>query len=208
MSAPASADLASALLDLLGDGRAYTPSELAKAAKTPPEIALDQLRALERRGLVVTRRQGPHHYFHLARGTGSAPAPGAGHIRTGPGDPEMCAARVCYGHLAGPRGVRLFDAFADRGLIVQDGDVVTVTSRGWDFLKSFGVDRPSVSGGTRSPCKVCLDWSERRSHLGGPLAAAILDRIVVLGWASRAKSSRLLTFSDAGAAAFDAQFAA
>ena len=53
MSTRTSADLASALLALLDDGRAYTPSELAKAAKTSPNAARDQLGALERRGAIV-----------------------------------------------------------------------------------------------------------------------------------------------------------
>lgn len=206
MNARASTDLETALLGLLDDGRAYTPSELAKAAKASPETARDRLRALERSGLVVTRRQGPHTYFQTAHRTPSDGASGFDHIRTGPGNPAMRAARVCYGHLAGPRGVRLFETFEDRGLIHQDGDAVNVTREGWIFLASFGVDRTHVRNGSRPPCKTCLDWSERRSHLGGPLAAAILDRIVSLGWAVRDSSSRLLTFSAAGAAAFDTEF--
>lgn len=207
MTARAPEPLEAALIALLGDGRAYTPAELARASKTPTAGVREQLRRLESGGTVVTRRQGPHRYFHLAPGTRPAQVSGQHNIRTGPGEPAMRAARVCYGHLAGPRGVRLFDAFADRGLIVQDGDSVRVTPRGWSSLTAFGIDRANVEDGARPLCKLCLDWSERRSHLGGPLATAILDRIVALGWASRDTSSRLLTFSAAGAAAFDAQFA-
>lgn len=207
MTARAPEPLETALLALLGDGRAYTPTELARASKSPTASVRERLRGLESSGTVVTRRQGPHRYFHLAPGTRPAQDSGQHNIRTGPGEPAMRAARVCYGHLAGPRGVRLFDAFADRGLIVQHGDSVRVTPRGWSFVTAFGIDRPSVDDSARPPCKLCLDWSERRSHLGGPLAAAILDRIVALGWATRDPSSRLLTFSTPGAAAFDAKLA-
>lgn len=59
----------------------------------------------------------------------------------------------------------------------------------------------------RSFCKSCLDWSERRHHLAGALGSRMLDRIVELGWASRIKDTRIMTFSAAGEKAMRDTFA-
>ena len=49
---------------------------------------------------------------------------------------------------------------------------------------------------TRRPearfCRACLDWSERRHHLAGALGAALLARFIDLGWAKRARDSRVV----------------
>lgn len=118
----------------------------------------------------------------------------------------MRATRVCYGHLAGPRAVRLFDSLTKRSLIAQDGDAVRLTKAGRTFFTDFGIDLAALNSGQRPTCKTCLDWTERRSHLGGPLAAALLDRMTKLGWLTRVPGSRRVTFTTPGEAAFDAQF--
>ena len=54
----------------------------------------------------------------------------------------------------------------------------------------------------------CLDWSERRHHLAGAVGAALLDRCYELGWARRAKDSRVVAFSPAGERAFQTAISA
>ena len=57
-------------------------------------------------------------------------------------------------------------------------------------------------------CRPCLDWSERRHHLGGALGAALLDRLYALRWARRAADSRVVVFTPRGEQQWRAAFAA
>ena len=50
----------------------------------------------------------------------------------------------------------------------------------------------------------CLDWSERREHLGGALGAALLDSLCTHGWIERTARPRVLRVTVSGQQAFDA----
>ncbi|MGH8817558.1 MAG: transcriptional regulator, partial [Achromobacter pestifer] len=52
----------------------------------------------------------------------------------------------------------------------------------------------------------CLDWSERRSHLGGALGAALLDALEQRGWISKDLDSRALSVTRKGTQQFPAFF--
>ena len=135
---------------------------------------------------------------------GLAERTGAVRTRTGPRDAALRAARVCYDHLAGERAVALMERLHHRGAITA-GDSPMVTAEGQAFFDGIGIDMATLRGVRRPLCRLCLDWSERRSHLGGALGAAILDHIVAAGWASRGEG-RVIRFTPRGAAAFDAAF--
>jgi len=124
----------------------------------------------------------------------------AGHtrIRTGPRDPELRQARSCYDHLAGDLAVQMFDRLLERRLLVRRGDAMLVTERGRRFFAKADIDVEALEDGRRPLCRPCLDWSERRSHLGGALGSAIFDRIIALGWAVREARTRIVRFSTAG----------
>jgi len=124
----------------------------------------------------------------------------AGHlrVRTGPRDPELRRARTCYDHLAGDLAVKMFDRFLTRRLLIRRGDELRLTREGRDFFASAGIDVETLDGGRRPLCRPCLDWSERRSHLGGTLGAAILDQVVARRWAVREPKSRIVRFSPSG----------
>ena len=51
-------------------------------------------------------------------------------------------------------------------------------------------------------CRTCIDWSERRRHLGGGLGAAILDHVLERRWAVREGRSRVVRFSPRGEQSF------
>ena len=61
--------------------------------------------------------------------------------------------------------------------------------------RSFGIDATREATRHRALCRPCLDWGDRRHHLGGALGAALLRRLYELGWAIRAKDSRVGTFT-------------
>jgi hypothetical protein len=119
-------------------------------------------------------------------------------IRTGPRDPELRLARSCYDHLAGDLAVKMLDRFIKRRLLKRHGDVVEVTPGGRRFFASHGIDLDALECSRRPLCRPCLDWSERRSHLGGALGGAIFDWVVAQGWAVRETRTRVVRFSAAG----------
>ena len=44
----------------------------------------------------------------------------------------------------------------------------------------------------------CLDWSERRPHLGGALGAAVLKLALARAWVTQDLDSRAVTVTDRG----------
>jgi DNA-binding transcriptional ArsR family regulator len=204
---PARANMLTALMD----GRALTVSELAQAAGVTLPTASGHLAKLDAAGLLVARRQGRNRYFHLSGPDvgeaieslmSLAARTGATRVRTGPNDAALREARVCYDHLAGERAVALMGALVARDLI-RDGESPMLTATGSAFFMRLGIDVARLDGKRRPLCRACLDWSERRSHLGGALGAALLDHVIAAGWARRG-DGRVVRFSPAGAAAFDA----
>jgi DNA-binding transcriptional ArsR family regulator len=197
------------LTALLG-GKALTATELAADAHVGASTASAHLSKLARGGLVIVEKQGKHRYFRLAgahiadvlENLMTVAQPRGPLPRTGPADPDLRRARVCYDHLAGEEGVWLFDALVERK-ILDAARGLEVSRDGVTKLSAFGIDVASLSSKSRRPlCRTCLDWSERRHHLGGALGAALLDRMLSLRWASRARESRTIRFTPEGARSF------
>ncbi len=208
---PARANMLTALMS----GKALTASELASEANVTLQTASSHLGKLETGGLLRHRKQGRHRYFSLADDDvggvlesmmGLAAKKGHMRTRTGPKDPALRKARVCYNHLAGELGVRMFDSFRARKLLDEQGEILDLTDDGRTFVTQFGVDIDSLAKTRRPLCKPCLDWSARRSHLAGSLGAALLERFYLLGWARRVDGTRVVAFTKQGEAAFGATF--
>ena len=207
---PARANMLTALMD----GRALTVSELAQAAGVALPTASGHLSKLAAAGLLLAERQGRHRYFRLSGPDvagvleglmGLAQRTGAVRVRTGPGDAALRAARVCYDHLAGERAVALMQGLVRQGWLSNEAEPA-VTPAGRDRLAAgVGIDVGALERLRRPVCRACLDWSERRSHLGGALGAAILGRVVGAGWARRGEG-RVMIFTEAGSRAFATAF--
>ncbi|MEF2074203.1 ArsR/SmtB family transcription factor [Consotaella aegiceratis] len=208
---PARANMLTALLD----GRALTVSELAEAAGVTLPTASGHLAKLEGAGLLAAIKQGRHRYFRLSDSdvaevleglTGLAQRTGAARVRTGPRDEAMRTARVCYDHLAGTRGVAMMDGLMAKG-VLSDGPDPVLTDDGRGFFAELGFDIETMARGRRPLCRRCLDWSERRSHLGGALGAGLLDWTLAQGWAQRGEG-RVIAFNAKGEQAFGELFGA
>jgi DNA-binding transcriptional ArsR family regulator len=205
---------ASMLMELLG-GKALTATELANVAGVTGPTASSHLAKLDAAQIVRARRQGRHRYYelfgpeiaHLLE-TLMGIAGRAGHrpLRTGPRQPELRSARVCYDHLAGDYGVTLFEALRARGVLASDGEAIVPTAEGREYLADFGIDLRKLEAQRRPLCRACLDWSARREHLAGALGSALLERFYELRWASRKPRSRVVAFTPAGARHFAAHF--
>ncbi len=202
------------LLGLM-DGRALTATELARLAGVTKPTASSHLAKLLGARLVAVERQGRHRYFRLRshqvaealeKLQALAPSGGAAAVQPGPADLAMRTARACYDHLAGEYGVLVFESLLRRQLLVQRGKGLDVSPRGERFAADLGIDVPALRRSRRPLCLACLDWSERRHHLAGALGAALLGRILALGWARRSRGSRAIVFSALGERALRARF--
>jgi DNA-binding transcriptional ArsR family regulator len=210
---PARANMLTALMS----GKALTVTELAGEAGVTIQTASGHLTKLEAGGMLAPRKQGRHKYFALAGPEVARVlenlmglAAGAGHLRQriGPKDAEMRHARVCYNHLAGTLGTRMYDAMTAAGHLAMQGDALILTPQGAEFVVDFGIDLAALRAKRLPLCRDCLDWSARRSHLAGSLGRAMLTQIETLGWARRVDGTRVMRFSKAGEAAFHDQFSA
>ena len=201
------------MLTALMDGRALTVSELAEAAGIALPTASGHVSKLKLAGLLSAERQGRHRYLRLSGPDiaqvleglmGLAQRTGAVRVRTGPKDAALRTARICYDHLAGERGVALMQGLVRQEWISGEAEP-EVTAAGRGRLAGIGIDMNALERGRRPVCRSCLDWSERRSHLGGALGAAVLERIVGHRWASQAEG-RIVSFTAAGSQAFASAF--
>jgi DNA-binding transcriptional ArsR family regulator len=203
------------MLTVLMGGKALTVSELAEEAGVTIQTASAHLSKMEAGGLLRPRKQGRHKYFALATDDVALVlealmglAAGAGHLRrrTGPKDESLRKARVCYNHLAGEMGTRLYDSLLGRHFIEASGEGMSLTAQGAAFVTGFGVDLEALRQKKAPLCRECLDWSERRPHLAGSLGRAFLGRIEALAWARKDQDSRAVLFSSSGAAQFSQAF--
>jgi DNA-binding transcriptional ArsR family regulator len=210
---PARANMLTALMS----GRALTATELAHEAGVTPQTASSHLAKLQDGGLVATEKQGRHRYHRLTGPDVAVVLEGlmglaarVGHLRTrtGPKDPALRRARVCYDHLAGDLGVQMFDSLVRQRLVRDDQGRVSLSPRGERFVAEFGIDLASIGRARRPLCKTCLDWSARRSHLAGALGSAMLARMYELKWASREAGTRIVSFTRNGERQFQALFGA
>jgi len=108
----------------------------------------------------------------------------------------MRQARTCYDHLAGVAGVQLLDEMLRRGWLEPNEDAAhlrslyRLTSQGTQGLSARGVDVVRAQQTRRRFAFGCLDWTERRAHLGGALGMAIFEAMVTAGMAQRQPQSR------------------
>lgn len=201
-----------AMLTALMDGRALTATELAAEGGIAASTASSHLSRLVDAGLLGMVRQGRHRYFRLADDDVAAmledlmrrlrPAPGSG-PRTGPADAALRHARVCYDHLAGACGTRLFAALRARGYVAMHEEAVALTATGETWCRQIGIDLDALRARRRPLCRPCLDWSERRPHLAGALGAALFEHLLARGGLRRQTQGRALTVTSAGRAFLD-----
>jgi DNA-binding transcriptional ArsR family regulator len=166
------------MLYSLVDGHARTSTELAIVADVSPSTASAHLNRLKSERLVKVLVQGKHRYYSLdgpnVAGAleGLSVLAGLPRRRFVPNTPNrLRTARTCYDHLAGSLGVSLHDRFQALGWLSADYDV---TPQGAVAFRSMGVDLDAARALRRRFAYACLDWSERRPHLGGGLGAALL----------------------------------
>ena len=199
---PARANILCALLG----GRALTATELAYAAGVTPQTTSGHLGKLATARLLVQMKQGRHRYYRLA-------GPHVGHMLESimgvalagpprfqprsPADDKLRHARTCYDHIAGTLGVSLAERLTECEHIILGDEAGEVTEAGTAFFAHLGVDLSDARAKRRVFCRPCLDWTERRPHIGGAVGAALAKRCFELKWIERVRDGRALTITPA-----------
>ena len=202
---PARANMMAALMD----GRAQTASELAFVAGVTPQTASSHLAKLTEAGLLAVEKQGRHRYYRLAGPAVAEALEPLSHLAPNARVPErrraqlrrvgeLRSARFCYDHLAGRLGVALADSLLKRRFLRREAGDFRLGPKGRAFLEGLGVDVAAAERERRHFARCCLDWSERRPHLGGALGAALAESLLRAKWLRRDRASRKAALTTLG----------
>jgi DNA-binding transcriptional ArsR family regulator len=196
------------MLYCLVDGRARTSTELAVVGGVTPSTASVHLQRLKSERLVRVLAQGKHRYYSLDRPDVAAALEALNVLAGGryefrPTTPHpLRAARTCYDHIAGALGVALFDRFVALGWLVPSdrptGGAIDLSPAGESAFTGLGIDVETARTSRRRFAVECLDWSERRPHLGGALGAAVLGLALRGKWVDQDLDSRILRVTPVG----------
>jgi DNA-binding transcriptional ArsR family regulator len=196
------------MLYCLVDGGARTSTELTMVAEVAPSTASVHLQRLKTQRLVKVFAQGKHRYYSL-EGASVAAALEALSVLAGrsrdafvPHTPNrLRAARTCYDHIAGTLGVSLHDRFKALGWLSAASsadNTYDLTPDGARTFEALGIDIPATRTLRRRFAYACVDWSERRPHLGGAVGAALLHVALKRKWVVQDLDSRALTITGFG----------
>jgi DNA-binding transcriptional ArsR family regulator len=202
------------MLCCLMDGRARTSTELAVIAGVSASTASSHLGKLRKADLVRVHVRGKHHYYSLKDPRVAEMLEGMMALSQNHPKPfaattpqHLRAARSCYDHIAGTLGVAVHDKLLDDGWLahIKGHDAYDVTDKGEAQLAKLGVDVGAVRRARRRFACPCMDWSERRPHLGGAVGAALLTSALERGWLLRELDSRSLRVTRTGQKIFGVQ---
>lgn len=197
------------MLFCLLDGHARTSTELAAVADVATSTASAHLNRLKAERLVRLVIQGKHRFYSLDGPKVAKVLEGlsvlvdAPRKQFVPNTPtRLRAARVCYDHLAGALGVRLHDRFKELGWLTRNSngrdDSYDLSENGKQGFAALGVDIEETQGLRRRFAYACLDWSERRPHIGGGLGAALLKTAIKKRWVAQDLDSRAIRVTSLG----------
>jgi DNA-binding transcriptional ArsR family regulator len=191
------------------DGRAWTAGELARHVGVTASTASEHLTSLVAADVLAETRQGRHRYVRLAgpevgqliedlAALAGVPVPAPRSLRAGRVAVEMAFARTCYDHLAGTLGVALRERLELLGY-VETTKGVSLTADGETWLKGLAVD-VELADARRPLIRICLDWTERRPHLGGLTGSVIREHLLAQGWITQRPRERAVRVTPAGEA--------
>lgn len=197
------------MLFCLMDGHARTSTELAIVADVATSTASAHLNRLKAEHLVRVITQGKHRFYSLDGPKVARVLEGLSVLvdqprqKFTPTTPtRLRAARVCYDHIAGHLGVLLHDRFNQLKWLSHtsnnDNGSYDLTPEGVKAVDALGVDVEEIRKLRRRFAYPCLDWSERRPHIGGALGAALLKLATKKKWISQDLDSRAIRVTNAG----------
>jgi DNA-binding transcriptional ArsR family regulator len=196
----------------LAGGEARPAGELAARAGVSAQTASNHLARLVAGHILRVERQGRWRYYRLAgaevglavEALAVVAPPRAGALDGAGRDmaaQRLKEARTCYSHLAGRLGVALADALVAERWLADDGGGYAVTALGARSLRALGIEADGRRG--QAPARKCLDWTERRYHVGGPLGTAVAALALERGWVRRMRGTRAVLVTPAGRRQFE-----
>jgi DNA-binding transcriptional ArsR family regulator len=195
----------SVILWTLLDNRAYTAIELANVVETSPQNISIHLSKLVNADLLTVESQGRHKYYKLLNPEIAGVIEGIANLvpkerqkKVTDNNSGIKYCRTCYDHLAGKIGVEITAKLIDKKYIVLDNKSFLVTDEGKTFFNNLGIDLEALKKQKRIFAKPCLDWSERKHHFSGSLAAALLNKMFELDWIRRIDNSRAVSITASG----------
>ena len=196
------------MLFCLMDGHARTSTELAIVADVGTSTASAHLNRLKAERLVKVITQGKHRFYSLDGPKVARVLEGLSVLvaqprqKFTPNTPvRLRAARVCYDHMAGHLGVLLHDRFNQLKWLSQsssNNDSYDLTPEGVKAVEALGIDVEEIRSLRRRFAYACLDWSERRPHIGGALGAALLKLSLKRKWVAQDLDSRAIRVTNSG----------
>ena len=197
------------ILYCLMDGRARTSTELAVVAEVSPSTASAHLSRLKAADLVRVLVQGKHRYYSLEGSDVAHVLEGLSVLAGGARDQfvprtpgPLCAARTWYDHMAGSVAVSLHDRFRTLGWLstcsTGSNNAYELTPAGTKAVEALGIDLEATRSLRRRFACACLDWSERRPHVGGALGAALLKLALRKRWVTQDLDCRALAITSLG----------
>ena len=194
-----------AILHRLMEGPAAVADLVSTTGENQPKVS-NHLAVLRERGLVVTKRRGRQTVYQLrdpsvAQLVETLSVISGAPLRLRHRQAPISLARTCYDHLAGKLGVALFDALVRLGVILPTDQIkgdLAIGPASAELLMRLGADIESAARTRRRFAYACLDWTERRPHLGGWLGASICDRFLEAGWVVKDSQSRAVFLTPAG----------
>jgi len=191
-----------AMLLALVDGTARPAGELARAAGVGAPTASAHLKRLLEGGLLAVQVQGRHRYYRLAGDEVAdwleALALPRRPIASPTGDVALRRARSCYHHLAGQLGVAFCAQLLERDHLATTSEGLALRPAGAVVLAEAGLDPAATARLPGLRGRGCLDWTERRLHVGGPLGVALTGAMLDAGWLRHAPRGRALLPSAEG----------
>lgn len=191
------------------EGKAFTATELAICADVSPQSASMHLKKLVNGNVLTIESQGRHRYYRFSKPEVAYVIEAMANLlpveRIKKGVLENARpinaikyCRTCYDHLAGKVGVDVTEQLVRQKIMITREKQYEVTAKGTKWFDSLGIPVAELKLERRVFARKCLDWSERRHHLAGSLGAALLDRMLTLGWIRRMKGSRAIMVTSVG----------
>ncbi|RKP45255.1 ArsR/SmtB family transcription factor [Trinickia fusca] len=197
-----------AMLMFLGDGRARAAGELAHVAGVTAQTASSHLSKLLAGGLLAVESMGRHRFYRLAGAEVAAVLEKLAAIspnklvnpkHASRALQDLRFARCCYDHLAGRLGVAVTRAMQERDLIVAMPEQrYGITAAGVDWFRQIGLDALHLDDCGIHLASQCLDSTERRHHLAGPLGKHFMSTLFSKGWLHRRERSRAISVTPDG----------
>ena len=196
------------MLEVLLDGHPRSATELAIISRVAFSTASTHLSRLVESELVSFERSGRHRFYRISESRISDmietiyeffPS-----LSRPSGRPltEIETARTCYDHLAGRLGSSLTYAMISQGYLTPFEKEFLLSEEGQSFCFKLGIDLEAVRRQRRMFARRCLDWTDKRDHLGGALGAALTGHYFAMKWLRPGSGPRLVQVTSQGASAF------